>query len=387
MRPIASNTSQLMTLRFVRFNSDLSLSSEGLFRKNMDTKAAQKQLVGLITQHLSESIPVTRILTYKPDKNGSVTGRFESLNRVFNFVFSGNDVRYKPAMNADSALFSEYFLQRFDAAPETPRGTRALPKCTSQSYSCKGNVGVRCLPLTQNCKLGNSAIGDERLDKITGLSKLLASSGEDNSKVEAAKAKLVEQRMALAVEKKVEQQATKDLKPEPAKQVSLKHFKQGLDEWDKYTKTLSREEKKNIPSLADNQDVTSWIKDIYISSKEVNAPSVKNSDHIAVIDSKGLTQAAMAYTHSKEKGFKIEFLATAPWNLQKEHPNKQKGSGAKAIVEAIKKSKELGYGGKISLEALGGAIPFYEHLGFDVDLNSCTISPKNAEKLLKKYGA
>lgn len=353
----------------------------------MDTKAAQKQLVGLITQHLSESIPVTRILTYKPDKNGSVTGRFESLNRVFNFVFSGNDVRYKPAMNADSALFSEYFLQRFDAAPETPRGTRALPKCTSQSYSCKGNVGVRCLPLTQNCKLGNSAIGDERLDKITGLSKLLASSGEDNSKVEAAKAKLVEQRMALAVEKKVEQQATKDLKPEPAKQVSLKHFKQGLDEWDKYTKTLSREEKKNIPSLADNQDVTSWIKDIYISSKEVNAPSVKNSDHIAVIDSKGLTQAAMAYTHSKEKGFKIEFLATAPWNLQKEHPNKQKGSGAKAIVEAIKKSKELGYGGKISLEALGGAIPFYEHLGFDVDLNSCTISPKNAEKLLKKYGA
>lgn len=140
----------------------------------MDTKAAQKQLVALITQHLSESIPVTRILTYKPDKNGSVTGKFESLNRVFNFVFSGNDVRYKPAMNADSALFSEYFLERFDAAPATVKGTRALPKCTSKSYSCKGAKGVACITLTKSCKLEADDIGKERLSKIRGLSSSLA---------------------------------------------------------------------------------------------------------------------------------------------------------------------------------------------------------------------
>jgi hypothetical protein len=140
----------------------------------MDTKTAQKQLIGLITQHLSESIPVTRILTYKPDKNGSVSGKFESLNRVFNFVFSGNDVRYKPAGNMDSALFSEYYLQRFDAAPATPRGTRALPKCTSKSYSCKGAKGVACITLTKGCKLETDAIGKERLNKIKGLSSSLA---------------------------------------------------------------------------------------------------------------------------------------------------------------------------------------------------------------------
>jgi hypothetical protein len=358
----------------------------------MDTLAAQKQIVSLITAHLAESIPVTRILNYKPDKSGSVTGKFESSNRVFNFVFDGQDMRYKPAMNADSALFSEHYLQRFDTAPVASKGARALPKCTSKSYSCKGNIGVRCLPLTQSCKLANTAIGNERLSKIKGLSKLLAASAGDTSKLEEAKANIVKQRIALAVENRAKKEpkklTTANTKPklESTKQVSLKEFKQGLGEWDKYTKSLSKDEKKSIPSLSDNEDVTSWIKDIYVSSKEANDPSVKNADHIAVVDSKGLTQAAMAYTHSKDKGFKVEFLATAPWNLQKEHPNKQKGSGAKAIVEAIKKSKELGYGGKISLEALGGAIPFYEHLGFDVDLNSCTISPKNADKLLKKYG-
>jgi hypothetical protein len=195
----------------------------------MDTQAAQKQLVGLITQHLSESIPVTRILTYKPDKNGSVTGRFESLNRVFNFVFSGNDVRYKPAMNSDSSLFSKYYLQRLDAAPANPKGSKALPKCTSISYSCKGEKGVRCLPLTQNCKIGTDAIGKERLNKIKVLSKSLAASGEDNSKIESARAKLVEQRMKLAVENRVKRSAqslggkvTVDVKPSTRKAVKDK---------------------------------------------------------------------------------------------------------------------------------------------------------------------
>ena len=192
----------------------------------MDTKAAQKQLVGLITQHLSESIPVTRILTYKPDKNGSVSGRFESLNRVFNFVFNGNDVRYKPAMNADSALFSEYYLQRFDAAPATPRGTRALPKCTSKSYSCKGEKGVACITLTKGCKLETDDIGRERLNKIKKLSSDLADAvmfdfepDPANQKkladLEKSQAKIVEKRMALAVENRAKREPKKVTKVEP----------------------------------------------------------------------------------------------------------------------------------------------------------------------------
>lgn len=375
----------------------------------MDTKAAQRQLVGLITQHLSESIPVTRILTYKPDKNGSVSGKFESLNRVFNFVFSGNDVRYKPAMNADSALFSELYLRRFDAAPATPRGTRALPKCTSKSYSCKGNVGVRCLPLNQNCKIGNSAIGNERLNKIKNLSKLLVEGGNFSSRLESDKDKIMEQRMALAVENRVKKGAKKTVpikespvraevapkQPEPVtkqvaptpRQIPIQELNKGLDQWAKHIEKLPEKERSSIPNIEDNYTVAIGMKSIYGRPKAANSPDVKDADHIAVVDSKGLMQSAMYYTHSKKEGVKIGFLATAPWNLQKDHPNKQKGSGAKAIVEAVKKSKELGYGGKISLQALAGAVPFYKHLGFKANGKGYTLTPKAAEELLKKYGA
>ena len=172
----------------------------------MDTKTAQKQLVSLITEHLSDSIPVTRILTYKPSANGAVTGRFESSGRVYNFMFNGMEARYKPAMNADSALFSDYYLERFDAVVAPVKGARALPNCTSKSYSCKGDKGVGCVPLTKHCRMGSSAIGNERLGKIKSMSKSLAANGEDTEKVEATRAKIVEGRMAMAVENRAKRE-------------------------------------------------------------------------------------------------------------------------------------------------------------------------------------
>ena len=175
----------------------------------MDTKTAQKQLVSLITEHLSDSIPVTRILTYKPSANGAVTGRFESSGRVYNFMFNGMEARYKPAMNADSALFSDYYLERFDAVVAPVKGARALPNCTSKSYSCKGDKGVGCVPLTKHCRMGSSAIGNERLGKIKSMSKSLAANGEDTEKVEATRAKIVEGRMAMAVENRAKREPKK----------------------------------------------------------------------------------------------------------------------------------------------------------------------------------
>lgn len=234
----------------------------------MDTKTAQRQLVSLISQHLSDSIPVTRILTYKPSKNGAVTGRFESLGRVFNFVFNGQSVRYKPAMNADSTLFSEYYLERFDAAPVTPRGTRALPKCTSKSYSCKGAKGVACIPLTNNCRMANTAIGNERLDKIKGLSRFLTENGEDNSKVETARAKIVEQRMALAVENRAKRQP-KDLNVPVMKT----------------TKTVKAKKSKAVKSLLpqkqkDNASPESGIKDKIKAGKPILSNEVPDPDRL-----------------------------------------------------------------------------------------------------------
>ena len=387
----------------------------------MDTLTAQKQIVGLITDHLSESIPVTRILNYKPDKSGSVTGKFESLNRVFNFVFDGVNVKYKPAMNVDSALFSEYYLKRFDAAPATVKGARALPKCTSKSYSCKGNVGVRCLPLNQSCKLANTAIGNERLSKIKKMSQMLADKGHFSSRLEGAKDELIKKRMALAVEnraKKIKSANTKsapdaNVKPNQkveknltkveaknesnqtpqsdqrlvAKDIPIKQFNKDLDAWNKYTDKLPKKERASIPNIEDNYGIIRGIRTQYGAYKAVKSEYVKDDNHIAITDPKGLLQAALHYRHSKEDGFKIEYLATAPWNLQKDSPNKQKGSGARAIAEAIKKSKELGYGGKITLHALPNAVPFYRHLGFKDTDKGFVLTPKAANELLKKYGA
>ena len=171
------------------------------------------------------------------------------------------------------------------------------------------------------------------------------------------------------------------------KQIPIKELNQGLDQWAKHIEKLPAKERDSIPNIEDNYAVAVGMKSIYGRLKAENSPDVKDADHIAIVDSKGLMQSAMYYTHSKKEGVAIGFLATAPWNLQKDHPNKQKGSGAKAIVEAVKKSKELGYGGKISLQALAGAVPFYKHLGFKVGGKGYTLSPKAADELLKKYGA
>jgi hypothetical protein len=372
----------------------------------MDTKASQKQLIGLITEHLSESIPVTRILTYKPDKSGAVTGRFESLNRVYNFVFKGEDVRYKPAGSMDSALFSDYYLERFDAAPVVVKGTRALPKCTSQSYSCKGQKGVACITLTKSCKIDPDAIGRERLNKIKKLSSDLADAvmfdfepDPTNQKkladLEKNQAKIVEKRMALAAEKRLKRIKAKEesseknktqgiVKQKKSSQINKEQttseLKKAIKEWGNYYK-------KPVPAeLNDNKTVHDWMVNNYIKNTEVG------EKHIAIVGENGKTQSALVYSASAENGVYVRYLLTAPWNVVKGDSNAEKGSGAKAVLEAIKKSKELGYEGKITLDALEGAEAFYKHLGFqyrkdkEEEGNYYELSPENAQKLLKKYG-
>lgn len=115
--------------------------------------------------------------------------------------------------------------------------------------------------------------------------------------------------------------------------------------------------------------------------------------HLTIKGTNGKTQSALIYSTSKEKGLYIEYLATAPWNLVEGDPRSEKGSGAKAIVEAVKISQKDGHKGRITLESVSSAIPFYEHLGFKnvrketrSDLGLYELSPEDAQKLLKKYG-
>lgn len=81
-----------------------------------------------------------------------------------------------------------------------------------------------------------------------------------------------------------------------------------------------------------------------------------------IVDSKGNLQAAYI-TREDEKGYYVEYLASAPWNSLGSHPKKKTGAGASAIESiiqtAISKNK-----GQLELESTRNAVPFYEKVGF-----------------------
>ena len=303
----------------------------------MDTKTAQKQLVSLITEHLSDSIPVTRILTYKPSSSGAVTGRFESSGRVYNFMFNGVEARYKPAMNADSALFSDYYLERFDAAPRVASGKpRALPKCTSKSYSCKGQKGVACIPLTNHCKMANTAIGNERLGKIKSMSKFLAANGEDTTKTEATRAKIVEGRMALAVEnraKRTPKSLAKAVEVAPVKTAKVATTKKNVAK--PKTEKVVKTKKEIIES------------DQGIEVKPV--PKFKETLGEGTFAKVHLTESNTAFKEFKEFGFDVPDTRSDEVQFAKEM--EKLGVGVKVLSVSKKDGKIIGY----EMEAIKGS--------------------------------
>ncbi|NEP10873.1 MAG: GNAT family N-acetyltransferase [Symploca sp. SIO2C1] len=108
-----------------------------------------------------------------------------------------------------------------------------------------------------------------------------------------------------------------------------------------------------------------------------------NDSKIAITDAKGNLQAAASFSKSKDN-IHIDYLASAPWNIAGSDSRSTRGAGTKAIVEAVKISKEAGYKGKLTLNPLQDAVPFYEKLGFTEGWSGMTLSPSAAETLLKK---
>jgi hypothetical protein len=81
-----------------------------------------------------------------------------------------------------------------------------------------------------------------------------------------------------------------------------------------------------------------------------------------IVDSKGNLQAAYI-SHETEKGYYVDYLASAPWNSLESHPKKKIGAGASAM-EAIVKTAIAKDKGQIELESTRNAVPFYEKVGF-----------------------
>lgn len=156
-------------------------------------------------------------------------------------------------------------------------------------------------------------------------------------------------------------------------------IKDVLSQWNNHTKNLNTP-KPLQSKMRDNQ---------HISEAILNRHDLQDVGNIVVSDSRGNPQSVLLY--DKEQygdSIYVSWLATAPWNIYDPSEEKSvKGAGAKAIIQAVKESMKQGLEGKITLESLPDAVPFYEHLGFKKQRvgKNMVLSPEAAQNLLKKY--
>lgn len=82
----------------------------------------------------------------------------------------------------------------------------------------------------------------------------------------------------------------------------------------------------------------------------------------------------------------IEFLGSNPSNVI----NEKKGVGKEIMYHAIQESRKRGLKGKIKLQALTGAVPFYKAVGFKETIDKegdsyFELSEKSAKAFVEKY--
>ncbi len=176
-------------------------------------------------------------------------------------------------------------------------------------------------------------------------------------------------------------------------------FTDSVNDWDSLKNSLKslsdasvdlqikhRGDHKIRTNLEDGQYILTEMRDMvdmFAGKEDVGDLAIKE-----LKDSKGNTQAMVAYNDADKDGIYIDYLVTAPWNISGDDPRTTKGAGTEAILGLIELSKKKGYGGKITLEALPRAVGFYEKLGFvqNEDDENMTLSPEKADQLLNKLG-
>ena len=165
----------------------------------------------------------------------------------------------------------------------------------------------------------------------------------------------------------------------------LKQFPDG--EIIKYgnNKEIERDVLKKKIGLVDDSNIVAY--GLGISAEEI-APGVQ--DAVFLKDESGKTQGFFLTGNDKSKeSMYIEFLGTNPLNIIKG----TKGVGKQIIYHAIKESVKRGFKGKIKLEALPSAEPFYEAVGFKKHIVDNTqfedayfeLSEESAKAFVEKY--
>jgi hypothetical protein len=129
--------------------------------------------------------------------------------------------------------------------------------------------------------------------------------------------------------------------------------KRQFDEWEQFLSSVGDKD----GNRGANKDIASIIKD------DLAVYPSKRKNFIGITDKKGNLQASAIIIKNKDH-IEVDLLATAPWNAGGDDPRQTKGAGTAAIEAIIQKSIDSGFGGKVKLTSLPGAVKFYEKIGF-----------------------
>lgn len=133
---------------------------------------------------------------------------------------------------------------------------------------------------------------------------------------------------------------------------------------------------------------------IFVSARVDAAVHSDENRLRALQDKKGNVQA-IASVREKKTSLHVEYLATSPWNVKPGDPRYTRGAGTRMMEEFIRESVAKGKGGRITLEALPGAVSFYKKIGFTnkgqadgymEGVVSMTLTPKAAREFMQRRG-
>ena len=333
-----------------------------------------------------------QVLTYAL-KEDVINGKFKDSwnNRVYEFIIDTGGISYKPAIKLDSFsadempvrfdTYSEGYLSLFkdDRFDRNPIGKRVKkPKCGGTAYGC----GFSCIGIQKTCRIlgsgkkaesnqGNS-IGKGRISKLIDLAKKLYNEGDKrksfaiNSQarsLQVARDKHTSEGNARKSERNTGKQkeiADRPLSNKEFKTIGDAETREKLKQWAGMQAELEKLNERRGAKGFDkkrSQAATEIIESLF--------DMMDYSEHTnfgGVVDSNGKLQAAYI-SRETDKGYYVDFLASAPWNCLESHPDKRKGAGASAM-EAIVRTAVSKNKGRINLQSTTNAVPFYEKVGF-----------------------
>ena len=348
-------------------------------------------------------------------KEDVINGKFKDSwnNRVYEFIIDIDGISYKPAAKLDSFSADE-LPTRFDSYSEGYAslfvdvrldrkviGKRTKkPKCGVEAFGC----GYSCINLLKTCritplgkKIGESqgaSIGKERLNKLLTSAKKLYSEGDKKkswlANVQARNIESTRSAHASKGEKRqIKRQAivknkTEALSNKEFKSIGNAETREKLNQWIETNTKLNELSERRAVKGIDKKRILAAVE---IVESLLIMKDDKNVNFSGVVDSEGNLQSAYICRET-DKGYYVDYLASAPWNSLPDHPSKKTGAGASAIEAIVRKAvsaKKV----QVDLESTRSAIPFYEKVGFkkqkggEPSYPDMMLNEENARKFLK----